>query len=265
MPRESPLPDLAGRTCVVVGADTVLGAQTARCLVRRNATVVLVSPRLEPVATLLTQLDAVRPHADVFFERLSPHDLAQVPDLASRMRARYDQLHAVVLTHPVSVAAPVAARLAASQPAFFAFATTLAAVPGRLARVVVATSLERPEGSRPSPATVHRVAEQCAAANTLFRGALARSLAPEVRVVACRPTFALREGRRSGAAQREADAVVRALVDPDPDPRRLWQAARGWPFGRVGAGRAPRHDRRQVARLGAWLRSETGIAGVTTG
>lgn len=259
----NPIVDLAGRTIVVVGAHTCVGTETARQLARCNASVVLATPTLEPAVRLIAEITNRRPHADLYFERWVDSDLDGVRAMAGRMRARYANLHGLVIVQPAMVDTAIASNCAESHRSAYTLAVSLSSAEG-LARIVIASSLERAIGSTWQPRQVAAAADQLATANAMFAAALDPLVPGNVAVVCCGPTRALPEKRRSVAAKQEADAVYRALLDPRPQPARPWRIGRRWAWQRA----RPRLERRSrswdpedARRLGAWLQAETGIHG----
>lgn len=247
--------DLAGRTVLLAGAHTSLGAEVARQLVPRGATVVLAGPRFEPVAGLMAELAADWPHADLYFERLELGDLHEVRTCAQRVVARYDRLTAAILCPRVRLEQPVASQLVPLQRGIYALVRSILGH-RRLDRIVLATSLERPRGTSPERRWLRDAAERCGRATGLLAQVLASGDAP---VVACRPSEALPRDLRSRGAGREAEVVLMAMYA-------AYRLGRVWTIPRWG--RLPRATRSfadptAAANLGAWLASETGILGLT--
>ncbi len=90
--------DLAGKVCVVTGASEGLGLAVARGLADRGATVVMVSrdPGRGEAARR-----AVGPRAELELADLA--EVAAVHDLAARIAARHDRVHALVNNAGISL------------------------------------------------------------------------------------------------------------------------------------------------------------------
>jgi short-subunit dehydrogenase len=78
---------VSGRTALITGASTGIGAEFARQLAARGATVVLVARSLDKLETLAASLRS-RYHVDVFAEKL---DLSE-PDASERLFERITEL-----------------------------------------------------------------------------------------------------------------------------------------------------------------------------
>lgn len=256
--RVSPV-DLAGRTIVVVGADSCVGAEMVRRLVRAHATVVLACARFEPAAQVMSEVMSRRPHADLFYERLLDEPAVEVRERGRRMLARYARLHGVVLVATGTLAGAVTEGWMAAQRSHYSLTRSLASG-ATLSRVVVATSMERASGTTPQRVAERRALAQCGRSNLVFARALSRLLPERIVVSASCPSIALAEGGRSEEAREEAEAAFSALVQRRARVDRPWCVHRGWLGARVGVTRSSAPGVSVAAhRLGAWLQSETGI------
>ena len=98
------LPDLAGRVCVVTGASSGIGAQTARGLAQRGARVVLVGRNPERTAAVAQSIRADTGNPQVRYELSDFGSLVQVAALADRLLDSEPEIHVLVnnagLWHP---------------------------------------------------------------------------------------------------------------------------------------------------------------------
>lgn len=104
------MPDLAGRTCVVTGANTGIGYATVKALAAKRAAVVLACRNLDKGNAALSQLTREIPDARITVERLDLADLGSIRDFAARLAAQYTQLD--VLINNAGVATPPLGRTA---------------------------------------------------------------------------------------------------------------------------------------------------------
>jgi NAD(P)-dependent dehydrogenase (short-subunit alcohol dehydrogenase family) len=89
---EHSVPDLAGRTAVVTGANTGLGLETARVLAARGATVVLAVRDLDKGRAAVATIVAAHPGATATVLELDLTSLASVREAARRLRADCDRI-----------------------------------------------------------------------------------------------------------------------------------------------------------------------------
>ena len=90
------IPDLAGRTAVVTGANTGLGLETARALAGHGAAVVLAVRDVDKGAAAAADVEATVAGAAVAVQRLDLASLASIRTAAAELRAATDRIDLVV-------------------------------------------------------------------------------------------------------------------------------------------------------------------------
>jgi NAD(P)-dependent dehydrogenase (short-subunit alcohol dehydrogenase family) len=90
------IPDLAGRTAVVTGANSGLGFETALALAGAGAHVVLACRNQDKGGIALDRIHEKVPAADVELDRLDLADLASVREFASAFSSRHEGLDILV-------------------------------------------------------------------------------------------------------------------------------------------------------------------------
>ena len=151
---EADVPDQAGRTAVITGANTGIGFEAARVLAARGARVILACRDLGRAGEAAARIGAAAPGADVAVLQLDLASLASVREAAGQLRAageRIDLLvnNAGVMMPPYGVTADgFELQLGVNHLGHFALTglllDLLAGVPG--ARVVTVSSAAHKEG-----------------------------------------------------------------------------------------------------------------------
>lgn len=90
------IPDLAGQTAVVTGANTGLGLETARALAGRGAQVVLAVRNVDKGTAAATEISSDHPAASVSVQRLDLSSLASVREAAQELRASCDRIDLLI-------------------------------------------------------------------------------------------------------------------------------------------------------------------------
>lgn len=90
------MPDQAGRTAVITGANTGLGLETAKALAARGAAVVLAVRNLDKGKDAAAAITATTPGADVTLQRLDLSSLASVREAADELRTGHDRIDLLV-------------------------------------------------------------------------------------------------------------------------------------------------------------------------
>jgi NAD(P)-dependent dehydrogenase (short-subunit alcohol dehydrogenase family) len=107
---ETDVPNQAGRTAVITGANTGIGFEAARALAAHGASVVLAVRNLDKGKDAASRISAAAPGADVTVQRLDLTSLNSVRDAAQELRANHDKIdllinNAGVMNTPKSVTA----------------------------------------------------------------------------------------------------------------------------------------------------------------
>ncbi|MDA8018734.1 MAG: oxidoreductase [Thermoanaerobaculia bacterium] len=97
------MPDQSGRRAVVTGANTGIGFETARALVRKGAHVTLACRNSEKGRRAIDRIRAEVTGASAFLEQLDLSDLDQVEAFASKYAAENDRLDLLILNAGVMV------------------------------------------------------------------------------------------------------------------------------------------------------------------
>ena len=93
---ELDIPDLAGRTALVTGANAGLGLQTARVLAAHGADVILACRNLDKAGHAVSQIEATSPGASASVVRLDLASQASVRSAAEEIRAGFPRLDLLV-------------------------------------------------------------------------------------------------------------------------------------------------------------------------
>jgi retinol dehydrogenase-12 len=96
MTTERPSAALSGRVCMVTGATSGIGRETARALARMGATLVIVARDPERARTTLEAIAQESPHAIVHALPCDLSSQAAIRALATSFQARFDRLHVLV-------------------------------------------------------------------------------------------------------------------------------------------------------------------------
>jgi NAD(P)-dependent dehydrogenase (short-subunit alcohol dehydrogenase family) len=288
------IPDQAGRTAIVTGANTGIGLETARMLALKGAAVVLACRNPEKGKAALARIEAEKPSGSATLAALDLSDLDSVAAFAEGFAAKHDRLD--LLVNNAGVMVPPLSRT--RQGFELQFGTNHLghfALAGRLlplvlgtagARVVVVSSTAQSFG-RIDFADLNwerrayvpfKAYGQSKLANQMFALELSRRLAASgsgVRATAAHPGWTATDLQRtSGAARffnplfamKPADGALptlRAATDPAAQSGSYWGPARffelsGPPIPARIPGRA--QDAAAAARL--WEVSEklTGVS-----
>ncbi|HTU57296.1 MAG TPA: oxidoreductase, partial [Polyangiales bacterium] len=90
------VPDQAGRTAIITGANCGIGFEAARMLARRGARVVLACRNHEKAQAARAQITREQPDAQVEVESLDLSDLASVSSFAARFNATAQRLDVLI-------------------------------------------------------------------------------------------------------------------------------------------------------------------------
>lgn len=101
---ENSIPDQAGRTAIVTGGATGLGAEVGRALALKGARVILAGRNAANGAAVVARTRALRDDADIRFEMLDLADLSSVRDFVARIDSSEPKLD--VLVNNAGVAMP---------------------------------------------------------------------------------------------------------------------------------------------------------------
>jgi NAD(P)-dependent dehydrogenase (short-subunit alcohol dehydrogenase family) len=146
------IPDQAGRTAVVTGANSGLGLATARALAVAGAEVVLACRNMEKGEAAVASIRAEAPDASLALEQLDLSSLDSVRAFAGRFTGGHEGLD--LLINNAGVMAPPRRETADGfelQLGTTARPTNSAASPSTTSAVSVTTSAGVPTGSRSSP------------------------------------------------------------------------------------------------------------------
>jgi NAD(P)-dependent dehydrogenase (short-subunit alcohol dehydrogenase family) len=98
------MPDQSGRIAIITGANSGIGYETARALVKKGAAVVMACRNLQKAGAAADELRAERPAGPVEVMALDLADLDSVRAFAAACQGRYDQLD--LLINNAGMAAP---------------------------------------------------------------------------------------------------------------------------------------------------------------
>ena len=288
------IPDQAGRTAIVTGANAGIGRETARMLALKGAHVVLACRNPEKGQAALTQILAEKPAGSATLEGLDLSDLDSVAAFATAFAARHERLD--LLVDNAGVMVPPLARTAQG------FELQLGtnhlghfALVGRLLPLVLRTPGARVVVVASSAQSFGRIdfgdlnwerrryrawAAYCQSklANMLFALELQRRLSAEgseVRATAAHPGWTATDLQRTAGAARflsrffamkpseGALPTLRAAVDPAAAGGSYWG-----PAGLLGmngppaAARIPKRAQDEAVAARLWETSEklTGVA-----
>jgi NAD(P)-dependent dehydrogenase (short-subunit alcohol dehydrogenase family) len=90
------IPSQSGKTAVVTGANSGLGASTARELVRAGASVVAAVRNVAKGEAVSSEIRAAIPDASIEVSKLDLGDLASVRDFAERLGSEHDRLDLLI-------------------------------------------------------------------------------------------------------------------------------------------------------------------------
>jgi NAD(P)-dependent dehydrogenase (short-subunit alcohol dehydrogenase family) len=288
------IPDQAGRTAVVTGANSGIGFETARMLALKGARVVLACRRPEQAAAALERIEAETPLGRVTLERLDLADLDSVTAFAEAFASRHERLD--LLVNNAGVMVPPLGRtrqgfelqLGTNHLGHFALTGRLLPLVRRAphARVVIVSSVAQIIGRidfddlnwqrrRYRPAAAYA---QSKLANMMFALELHRRLSAAtwmVRATAAHPGWTATELQRNAPlgrslnrlfAMRPSDGALptlRAATDPAAAGGSYWGPSRLFGLsGPPAAARVCRRARDQEVAARLWEVSEqlTGVS-----
>ena len=93
---EDDMPDQSGRVCVVTGANSGLGLETARALAAHGASVVLAVRNLDKGAEAVARIRAATPNADLSVQRLDLASLDSIRTAARELRDNTDRIDLLI-------------------------------------------------------------------------------------------------------------------------------------------------------------------------
>ena len=93
---EADIPDQSGRVCVVTGANSGLGLETARALAAHGASVVLAVRNLDKGAEAIARIRAATPKADLSVQRLDLASLDSIRTAALELRDNTDRIDLLI-------------------------------------------------------------------------------------------------------------------------------------------------------------------------
>jgi NAD(P)-dependent dehydrogenase (short-subunit alcohol dehydrogenase family) len=93
---ETDVPNQAGRTAVITGANTGIGFEAARTLAAHGASVVLAVRNLDKGKEATSRINAAARGADVTVQRLDLTSLNSVRDAAQELRANHDKIDLLI-------------------------------------------------------------------------------------------------------------------------------------------------------------------------
>ena len=228
--QEEDVPEVAGRTYVVTGANSGIGLEASRVLAERGAHVVLACRRPEPAQAAVARILRTAPSADLEVEALDLGDLTSVRAAAAHLVERHPRLDGLV--NNAGIMAPPLGRTADGFETQLGvnhlghFALTLGLLPSLLAtpgsRVVTVSSVGHRWGTidLTDPAYERRryarwqAYGQSKLANLLFTSELQRRFAAggyDALALAAHPGFARTE---LGVGEIPGMSIARTLVFP---------------------------------------------------
>ena len=93
---EADIPDQSGRVCVVTGANSGLGLETARALAAHGASVVLAVRNPDKGAEAVARIRAATPKADLSVQRLDLSSLDSIRSAARELRDNTDRIDLLI-------------------------------------------------------------------------------------------------------------------------------------------------------------------------
>ena len=93
---EADMPDQSGRVCVVTGANSGLGLETALALAAHGASVVLAVRNLDKGAEAIGHIRGRAPHADLHLQRLDLSSLDSIRTAARELRDNTDRIDLLI-------------------------------------------------------------------------------------------------------------------------------------------------------------------------
>jgi NAD(P)-dependent dehydrogenase (short-subunit alcohol dehydrogenase family) len=288
------IPDQAGRTVVVTGANSGIGFETARMLALRGADVILACRRPDKGTAALERIRAERPPGSVTLELLDLSDLDSVAAFATAFALRHDRLD--LLVNNAGVMVPPLGRtkqgfelqLGTNHLGHFALVGRLLPLARRTprARIVVVSSIAQHVGRidfddlnwRRRPYRAARAYAQSKLANMLFALELHRRLSAagaEVRATAAHPGWTATELQRTAALGRRLNPLfamkpskgalptLRAATDPEVAGGSYWGPSRFFELnGPPAAARISPRARDEAVAARLWEVSEqlTGVS-----
>lgn len=100
------IPDQSGRVAIITGANTGIGYEAARALVRKGAWVILACRDLQKASAAAERIQAERPAGSVQAQPLDLSDLESVARFAERFAGEHDRLDLLINNAGVMVPPP---------------------------------------------------------------------------------------------------------------------------------------------------------------